>query len=772
MAGQHARDDRMTVSFAVDADGAHPRRPRPSSSRTSARSRPPGAAPSASSGMLFPGPYKIPKIGFSATAVYTNTCGRCSYRGPWMMETVVREQMIDVVARGSASTRSSCAGATSSTTADLPYTTAAGHGLRPTCRSRASLEQAVDDDRLRRAARRAGARAGARAGCSASASGCTSSRPASPWAACRARRPIVSVGVNGQVQALMSSGSHGQSLETTIAQVVADRARRRRRRRHRRPGRHRVGAVRPGHRRQPQRGDPAAAPPTSAAERVRAQAARDRRPPPRGGARGPRDRGRPDLGGRHAGQGDDDRRAGPASPTSTRPALPPGMEMGLEAKARYTPNAPFTWSNSCHACMCEVDRGPARVTLLRYVVSEDCGVMINPTSSRARSPAASCRASAACSYEHMVYDDAGNPLTHDVPRLPAADRGRGADDRVRPHRDAGDHQPRRATRGWARAARSARRRPSSTPSPTPSPTSARGSTRQPLTPMAVLAALDRRRRTTHRRRSAERNRQLLLRERPTGAGRREHFELVETPVPEPGDGEVLLRTRWLSFDPAQRGWLNDVRSYVPPVAIGAPMRAYGIGEVVTSNADGVEAGRSRPRRRSAGRTTSSSTRRPRRTFEPVPADVDAAGDDARAARACTGLTAYFGMTDIGRPRRGRRRARHRGRRRDRFDRRPDRQHQGRRPGHRHGRRAREAGLGARRRRLRRLPRPLRRGHPAPDPGRQPRRLPGRVRQRRRRRCSTPRCSTSPTAHGSCCAARSPPATSRSARTSGCTTTSC
>ena len=44
-------------------------------------------------------------------------------------------------------------------------------------------------------------------------------------------------------------------------------------------------------------------------------------------------------------------------------------------------------------------------------------------------------------------------------------------------------------------------------------------------------------------------------------------------MPAPGDGEVLLRTRWLSFDPAQRGWLNDVRSYVPPVALGETMEA-------------------------------------------------------------------------------------------------------------------------------------------------------------------------------------------------------
>ena len=118
-------------------------------------------------------------------------------------------------------------------------------------------------------------------------------------------------------------------------------------------------------------------------------------------------------------------------------------------------------------------------------------------------------------------------------------------------------------------------------------------------------------------------------------------------MPEPGDGEVLLRTLWLSFDPAQRGWLNDVRSYVPPVAIGEPMRAYGIGEVVTSNADGVEARRPRAhvarlaglrRRRPGGDTL----------FEPVPAAVTQP-EMMLGLLGMTGLTAYFGMTDIGRP---------------------------------------------------------------------------------------------------------------------------
>lgn len=78
------------------------------------------------------------------------------------------------------------------------------------------------------------------------------------------------------------------------------------------------------------------------------------------------------------------------------------------------------------------------------------------------------------------------------------------------------------------------------------------------------------------------NRQLVLVERPMGAVGDEHFELRTAPVPDPGEGQVLVETVWIGFDPTQRGWLNDVPSYMPPVAIGEPMRASGVGRVVAS----------------------------------------------------------------------------------------------------------------------------------------------------------------------------------------------
>ena len=67
------------------------------------------------------------------------------------------------------------------------------------------------------------------------------------------------------------------------------------------------------------------------------------------------------------------------------------------------------------------------------------------------------------------------------------------------------------------------------------------------------------------------NRQWLLHERPVGMIGPEHFKYVETDIPEPGDGEVLIRNLMFSFDPTQRGWTMDRESYLPPVQIGEPI---------------------------------------------------------------------------------------------------------------------------------------------------------------------------------------------------------
>ena len=81
----------------------------------------------------------------------------------------------------------------------------------------------------------------------------------------------------------------------------------------------------------------------------------------------------------------------------------------------------------------------------------------------------------------------------------------------------------------------------------------------------------------------ETNHAFRLKSRPTGMVSAENFDYVEEPVPDPGEGEILVKVLYLSLDPAMRGWLREGKSYVPPVQIGEVMRAIGVGRVVASN---------------------------------------------------------------------------------------------------------------------------------------------------------------------------------------------
>jgi hypothetical protein len=78
------------------------------------------------------------------------------------------------------------------------------------------------------------------------------------------------------------------------------------------------------------------------------------------------------------------------------------------------------------------------------------------------------------------------------------------------------------------------------------------------------------------------SREIHLRARPQGAPTLADFELAEVVLPEPADGEVAVRNRFLSVDPYMRGRMNDVKSYVPPFALGKPLEGGALGEVVAS----------------------------------------------------------------------------------------------------------------------------------------------------------------------------------------------
>jgi NADPH-dependent curcumin reductase CurA len=86
------------------------------------------------------------------------------------------------------------------------------------------------------------------------------------------------------------------------------------------------------------------------------------------------------------------------------------------------------------------------------------------------------------------------------------------------------------------------------------------------------------------------NHQVRLASRPTGMTSAENWQFTEEPVAEPVEGGLVVKTLLLSLDPAMRGWLNDAKSYIPPVGIGEVMRAGGIGRVVASRHPGFAVG--------------------------------------------------------------------------------------------------------------------------------------------------------------------------------------
>ncbi|GAA1586003.1 NADP-dependent oxidoreductase [Actinomadura kijaniata] len=85
-------------------------------------------------------------------------------------------------------------------------------------------------------------------------------------------------------------------------------------------------------------------------------------------------------------------------------------------------------------------------------------------------------------------------------------------------------------------------------------------------------------------------REVHLRARPHGEPRLDQFALVEREVPEPGEGQILVRNTWMSVDPYMRGRMNDAPSYIPPFALGAAMDGGAVGEVVASRAEAVPPG--------------------------------------------------------------------------------------------------------------------------------------------------------------------------------------
>jgi NADPH-dependent curcumin reductase CurA len=146
------------------------------------------------------------------------------------------------------------------------------------------------------------------------------------------------------------------------------------------------------------------------------------------------------------------------------------------------------------------------------------------------------------------------------------------------------------------------------------------------------------------------NRQWLLAKRPHGMVGEENFEYVETPIPEPGEGEVLVRNLYLSFDPTQRGWMEDAESYLPPVQLGEPMRAGSVGQVTESKNTGFAVG---DLVQTTGGWQDFVVIDPDQAvmgLNKVPEGI--APEMMMSVLGVTGLTAYWGLLDLGKPQAG------------------------------------------------------------------------------------------------------------------------
>lgn len=142
------------------------------------------------------------------------------------------------------------------------------------------------------------------------------------------------------------------------------------------------------------------------------------------------------------------------------------------------------------------------------------------------------------------------------------------------------------------------------------------------------------------------NHRMILAARPVGLPKSTDFRFEEAPVRDPDAGELLVRNRYISLDPAMRGWMNDMRSYVPPIALGEVIRALAIGEVVASQdsafapgdlvvgVTGVQ----------AYGTLKAKDATKVQPIAPLPVFLNTLG--------MPGLTAYFGLLDVGKPQPG------------------------------------------------------------------------------------------------------------------------
>jgi len=358
-------------------------------------------------GVLFPGPYGVPRASFRAKALYTNTVGRAAYRGPWQYESLAREVLLDIAARQMDIDPVELRRRNLLRRDELPYANPNGmtyDSISPL----ETFEQALgllDYDAFR--AEQAEARSEGRHLGVGVANYVEPSTPG--FGAYGTEAATIRIEPSGAVNVYIAGGSTGNSIETTVVQLTADA----------------LGVA---------IGDVATIQGDTAVTGFGAGAAGSRSGSMTAGA--VREtasilRDRIVAIAAHALEAAvedielaESRASVRGSPSAGisfadvaalayfNPAkLPAGVPAGLEASARYTAGTGSIWVNATHVCTCEVDVVTGQVTLLRYIVSEDCGPMINPNVVEGQIAGGVVQGIGGVLYEHLRYDEQGNPVT-------------------------------------------------------------------------------------------------------------------------------------------------------------------------------------------------------------------------------------------------------------------------------------------------------------------------------------------------------------------------
>jgi carbon-monoxide dehydrogenase large subunit len=406
MAAGQSRHEHGAVCMAFDSEGALVAAQIDHVQDVGAYPTPWPVGTAASTGMFFPGPYRIPAATWSTTSVFSNTVGRIAYRGPWQFESVAREVLLDIAAREIGIDPVELRRRNILRADELPYSNPNGlpySHMSPAETFEAALEQ-LDYEAFRK--EQAEARANGRY------LGVGTSSYVEPTSSAMGffgtEGATIRIEPSGKINVYVAGGSTGNSLETAVVQLTADAL-----------GADiadvntiqgdtavtPMGAGTGGSRSGSMIAGAVATTAATLRERITQIAAHRLEANPadieladsRAGVRGT-----------------------PASAISfadiARTAyfqpqrLPPGVEPGLEASGRYRAESPVIWANASHICTCEVDIETGHVQLLRYIVSEDCGPMINPDIVEGQIDGGVVQGIAGVLFEHLAYDDDGNPM--------------------------------------------------------------------------------------------------------------------------------------------------------------------------------------------------------------------------------------------------------------------------------------------------------------------------------------------------------------------------